>query len=163
MLKARFSRIFASLRMGGVAIDSVLQVGFMLRALLSSYHGIVQDFRLGHHSLSTATLQTLVDQCVAYDKDTWKSPVNKTGKPVRTPSANAAGTTQGTGGTRTRQPWGGLWWPQRSGQQTRRGCMTGVLHPLPWEPDSDNQKVVTALARKGEATGEQETQRGVCL
>ena len=37
------------------------------------------------------------------------------------------------------------------------GCMTGVLQPLPWEPDSDNRKVVTALVRKGEATGEQET------
>jgi hypothetical protein len=41
--------------------------------------------------------------------------------------------------------------------------MTGVLQPLPWEPDSDNQKVVTAIARKGEATGEQEAQRGVSL
>ena len=35
--------------------------------------------------------------------------------------------------------------------------MTGVLQPLPWEPDSDNRKVVTALVGKGEATGEQET------
>ena len=61
-LKARFSCVFASLKMGGVAIDSALQVGFMLRALLSSYHGVVQDFRLGRHSLSTATLQTVVDQ-----------------------------------------------------------------------------------------------------
>jgi hypothetical protein len=75
---------------------------------------------------------------------------------------DARTTTQGTGGTRARQPWGGLRWPWGSGQQTslsqtRRGCMTGVLQPLPWEPDSDNQKVVTALARKGEATREQET------
>ncbi len=91
-LKARLSRVFASLRMGGIAIDSALQVGFMLRALLSSYHGVVQDFRLGPHSLSTATLQTIIDQCVAYDKDQWKGHVNKTGKPIRTPSANAAGT-----------------------------------------------------------------------
>jgi hypothetical protein len=37
------------------------------------------------------------------------------------------------------------------------GCMTGVLQPLPWEPDSDNRVGVTALVRKGEATGEQET------
>jgi hypothetical protein len=35
-LKACFSCVFASLRMGGVAIDLALQVGFMLRALLSS-------------------------------------------------------------------------------------------------------------------------------
>ena len=92
MLKAHFSRMFASLKMGGIAIDQALQVGFMLRALLSSYHGVVQNFRLGRHSLSTVTLQTVVDQCVAYDKDLWKGPVNKTGKPIHTPSANAAGT-----------------------------------------------------------------------
>ena len=66
MLKACFFRVFASLKMGGVAIDSALQVGFMLRALLSSYHGVVQDFCLGRHLLSTVTLQTVVDQCVAY-------------------------------------------------------------------------------------------------
>ena len=59
-LKARFSRIFASLKMGGVVIDSALQVGFMLRALLSTYHGVVQDFPLGRHSLATATLQLVV-------------------------------------------------------------------------------------------------------
>jgi hypothetical protein len=35
-LKARFSRIFANLKMGGVLIDSALQVGFMLRALRST-------------------------------------------------------------------------------------------------------------------------------
>jgi hypothetical protein len=44
-----------------------------------------------------------------------------------------------------------------------RGCMKGVLQPLPWEPDSGNRRVVIALVRKGEATGEQETQRGVRL
>jgi hypothetical protein len=91
-LKARFSRVFASLRMGGVAINSALQVGFMLQALLSSYHGVVQDFHLGRQSLSTGTLQTVIDQCVAYDKDPWKGPVDKTDKPACTPSANAAGT-----------------------------------------------------------------------
>ena len=90
-LKARFSRLFASLKMGGVAIDSALQVGFMLRALLSSYHGVVQDFRLGRHSLATATLQSVVDQCMAYDKDPWRGPVGKDGKPSRNPSASAAG------------------------------------------------------------------------
>jgi hypothetical protein len=50
-LKAHFSRLFASLKMGGVAIDSALQVGFMLRALKSTYQGVVQDFRLGRHPL----------------------------------------------------------------------------------------------------------------
>ena len=37
------------------------------------------------------------------------------------------------------------------------GCRTEVLQLLHWEPNSDNQKVVTALVRNGEATGEQET------
>ena len=90
-LKARFSRIFANLKMGGVLIDSALQVGFMLRALRSTYHGVVQDFRLGRHSLSSATLQSVVEQCMAYDKDPWKGPIGHDGKPVRSPSANAAG------------------------------------------------------------------------
>jgi hypothetical protein len=90
-LKARFSRVFARLKMGGVAIDSALQVGFMLRALRTAYHGVVQDFRLGCHSLASATLQSVVDQCTSYDKDPWKGPVGKDGKPARTPSANAAG------------------------------------------------------------------------
>ena len=90
-LKAHFSRLFASLKMGGVAIDSALQVGFMLRALKSTYQGVVQDFRLGRHSLPSATLQSVVDQCLAYDKDPWKGPVGKDGKPLRHPSASAAG------------------------------------------------------------------------
>jgi hypothetical protein len=34
-LKAQFSQVFASLKMGGVDIGSALQVAFMLRALLS--------------------------------------------------------------------------------------------------------------------------------
>ncbi len=34
-LKAQFSRLFTSLKLGGVAINSALQVGFMLHALLS--------------------------------------------------------------------------------------------------------------------------------
>ena len=34
-LKARFLRLFATLKMGGIGINSALQVGFMLRALLS--------------------------------------------------------------------------------------------------------------------------------
>jgi hypothetical protein len=68
-LKARFSHLFASLKMGGVAINSTLQVGFMLRSLLSCYHRVVQDFYLGRHSLTSTTLQSVVDQCLTYDKD----------------------------------------------------------------------------------------------
>ncbi len=34
-LKARFFRLFASLKMGGITINSALQVGFMLQSLLS--------------------------------------------------------------------------------------------------------------------------------
>ncbi len=90
-LKARFSHVFARLKMGGVAIDLALQVGFMLRALRTTYQGVVQDFRLGRHSLASATLQSVVEQCMSYDKDPWKGPVGKDGKPARTPSANAAG------------------------------------------------------------------------
>ncbi len=40
-LKARFSHVFARLKMGGVAIDSALQVGFMLHALRTTYQGVV--------------------------------------------------------------------------------------------------------------------------
>jgi hypothetical protein len=90
-LKARFSLSFACLKMGGVAIDSALQVGFMLRALKSTYHGVVQDFRLGRHSLPSATLQSVVNQCLAYDKDPWKGPIGKDGKPSCNPSASVAG------------------------------------------------------------------------
>jgi hypothetical protein len=41
-LKARFSRLFALLEMGGVNIKPPLQVGFMLRSLLSTYRGVVE-------------------------------------------------------------------------------------------------------------------------
>jgi hypothetical protein len=58
-LKARFSWVFASLKMGGVSIDSALQVGFMLCALLHTYNGVVQDFCLGRNFLATATLQSV--------------------------------------------------------------------------------------------------------
>ena len=81
-LKARFSCVFASLKMGGVTIDSALQVGFMLCVLQSTYHGVVQDFCLGRHSLSSATLQLVEEQCMAYDKDPWKNPIGKDGKLV---------------------------------------------------------------------------------
>ena len=51
-------------------------------------------FRLGRHSLTEASLQTVVDQCTNYNKDPWKGPVGKDGKPPRgNSSANAtAGT-----------------------------------------------------------------------
>ncbi len=68
-LKARFSTVFSNLKMGGIRIDSALQVGFMLRALLHQYQAVVQEFRLGHHSLTKASLQTVVEQCTNYDKD----------------------------------------------------------------------------------------------
>jgi hypothetical protein len=92
-LKARFSKVFSALKMGGIGIDSALQVGFMLRALLTRYQAVVQEFRLGRHSLTEASLQTVVDQCTNYDKDPWQGPVDKTGKVTRTtPSANTVGT-----------------------------------------------------------------------
>jgi len=92
-LKACFSKAFSALKMGGIGIDSALQVSFMLRILLSHYHAVVQEFCLGRHSLSDASLQTVVEQCTNYDKDPWKGPVGQDGKdPKRTPSANTAGT-----------------------------------------------------------------------
>jgi hypothetical protein len=78
--------------MGDAIIDPPLQVALMLRSLLSTYHGVVEGFKPGCHSLTTALLQTVVDQCTSYDKDQWKGPVGKDGKPSRSPSANAAGT-----------------------------------------------------------------------
>jgi hypothetical protein len=50
-LKACFSCVFASLKMGGISINASLQVGFMLRALHSAYQAVVQECRLGRHSL----------------------------------------------------------------------------------------------------------------
>ena len=61
-LKARFSKAFSALKMGGIGVDSALQVGFMLRSLLGRYHPVVQEFRLGRHALSEASLQTVVEQ-----------------------------------------------------------------------------------------------------
>jgi hypothetical protein len=91
-LKAWLCRLFASLKLGGVAINPALQVRFMLWALLSQYHRVAQDFCLGRHSLSSSTLQSVVNQGTANNKDPWKGPVGKDGKPARTPSSNAAGT-----------------------------------------------------------------------
>ncbi len=38
-----------------------------------------------------ALVQTIVDQCISYDKDPWKGPVGNDGKVSHNPSANAAG------------------------------------------------------------------------
>jgi hypothetical protein len=62
-----------------------------MHALLPQYHGVVQDFCLQQHSLTDATLQSVVNQFMAYDKDPWKGPVGKDGKPSWTPSASMAG------------------------------------------------------------------------
>ena len=95
-LKARFSKAFSALKMGGIGIDLALQVGFMLRALLSRYHAVVQELRLGRHALSDASLQTVVEQCTNYEKDPWKGPVGPNGKvPKGTSSANVAGADSG--------------------------------------------------------------------
>jgi hypothetical protein len=96
-LKAHFSQAFSSLKLGGIGIDSALQVGFMLRTLLGCYYPVVQEFCLGRHPLSEASLQTVVDQCINFDKDLFLGPVGKGGKVVRNASANAAGATPGDG------------------------------------------------------------------
>jgi hypothetical protein len=83
--------------MGGANIDSALQVDFMLWVLLLQYHSVVEDFRLGHRSLAMAALQSVVDQCIAYDRDPWKGPVGWNGKPSSSPLANAAGTSSKNG------------------------------------------------------------------
>jgi hypothetical protein len=77
--------------MGGISINSALQVGFMLCALLSKYQAVVQEFCLGRHALTEASLQIIVKQCTNYDKEPWNGPVGKDGKPARTHSANTAG------------------------------------------------------------------------
>jgi hypothetical protein len=86
-LKARFSCLFALLKIRGVNIDPPPQVCFMLRSLLYTYHGVVKDFQLGRHSLMTALLQTVVDQYTSYDKDPWKGSVcmvSKCSGPINT-------------------------------------------------------------------------------
>ncbi len=78
--KVQFLTAFSSLKMGGIGIDSALQVDFMLCALLHRYHAVVQEFCLGRHTLSKASLQTVANQCVNYDKDPFLGPVGKDGK-----------------------------------------------------------------------------------
>ena len=95
-LKARFLKAFSALKMGGIGIDSALQVGFILHALLSHYHAVVQEFHLGRHSLSDASLQTVVEQCINYNKDPWKGPIGQDVKvPKGTTSANTASANSG--------------------------------------------------------------------
>jgi hypothetical protein len=96
-LKACFSRVFLSLKMGGISIDSAVQVGFMLCALLSCYQAVVQEFCLGRHLLTAANLQTVIEQCINYDKGPQAGPVGKDCKVPKSPSANTAGTNVGEG------------------------------------------------------------------
>ncbi len=69
----------------------------MLCALFGRYHAVVQEFCLGRHPLNEASLQTVVVQCVNFDKDPFLGPVGKDGKVIRIPSANAAGAALGDG------------------------------------------------------------------
>ncbi len=62
----------------------------MLCALLSCYHTVVQEFHLGLHPLNEASLQTVVDQCVDFNKDPFLDPMGKDGKVAQTTLANAA-------------------------------------------------------------------------
>jgi hypothetical protein len=94
-LRVQFSHIFASQKLGGVDIASSLQVGFMLWALLSCYRAVVTDFCHGCHLLTSATLQTIIKHCTAFDKDPWTGPVSRDGRPVRTLSVNTAGAGSG--------------------------------------------------------------------
>jgi hypothetical protein len=69
----------------------------MLHALLSRYHALIQEFHVGCHSLTKATLQTVIKQCVNFDKDPWLGPVSKDGKAPHSPLANVAGANSGNG------------------------------------------------------------------
>jgi hypothetical protein len=94
-LQVHFSRVFALLKMGGVDIELALQVGFMLRSPLSHYSAVVTDYRLGHHSLMSATLQSVIEHCTAFIKNPWTGPISRDGRPVRFPLANTAGASPG--------------------------------------------------------------------
>jgi hypothetical protein len=85
-LKVHFLQAFSLLKMGGISINSALQVGFMICALLGHYHAMVEEFHLGCLSLSKASLQTVVDQCINFHKDPFLGPVGKrNGKVAHTP------------------------------------------------------------------------------
>jgi hypothetical protein len=94
-LRACFSRVFASLKMGGMDIGSALQVGFMLRSLLSCYSAVVTDYWLGCHSLRSVTLQSVVEHCTAFNKDPWIGPVGRDSCPACSPLTNTAGASPG--------------------------------------------------------------------
>jgi hypothetical protein len=70
----------------------------MLCTLLSCYQAVIQEFCVGCHSLTAATLQIVIKQCVNFDKDPWSGPVGKDSKVPSSPLANAAGTNSGDGG-----------------------------------------------------------------
>jgi hypothetical protein len=69
----------------------------MLCALLGHYHAVVQEFCLGGHPLNEASHQTVVDQCVNFDKDPFLGPMGKDGKVGQNPLASAAGAAPGDG------------------------------------------------------------------
>ncbi len=48
------------------------------------------DFCLGCHSLTSATLQTIVEHCTSYDKDHWTGTIGRDRRPTRSPLANSA-------------------------------------------------------------------------
>jgi hypothetical protein len=58
---------------------------------------VIKEFCVGRHSLTKATLQTVVKQSINFDKDPWSGPVGKDGKAPCSPLANAAGTNSGDG------------------------------------------------------------------
>ncbi len=60
-------------------------------ALFGLPGGSKQECCLGCHTLTSATLQTVANQCISYDKDLWKGSVGSDGEPVRTPLADSVG------------------------------------------------------------------------
>jgi hypothetical protein len=94
-LRARFLHVFALLKMGSVDIGSALQVGFMLWSLLSCYSAVVTDYWRGRHSLTSATLQYVIEHCAAFDKDPWTGPVGRNSHHLCSPLANTAGASPG--------------------------------------------------------------------
>ena len=59
----------------------------MLWALVQKLSGIVNEFCVGHHSLTTATLETIIKQYLHYDNDHFHV-AGKNGKAPRTLSTN---------------------------------------------------------------------------
>jgi hypothetical protein len=94
-LQACFSCVFALLKMRGVDIGLALQVGFMLRSLLSCYSTVVTDYWLGRHLLMSATLKSAIKHCTAFNKDPWTGPICRNGHPVHSLLANTPGASPG--------------------------------------------------------------------